>query len=142
MAMLQVKNLTFGYEGNAEDIFNQLSFQADTDWRLGLIGRNGRGKTTLLKLLAGTLSGSGFHNLSGGIFLFSVSGGSNGRNPGGGAPAGIGRSRLLAAPAGAFTFGGGAGNSEAAAEDPFAGRTRKSDAGCAVSAGRSVFADR
>lgn len=59
MAMIQVKNLTFGYEGNAEDIFNQLSFQADTDWRLGLIGRNGRGKTTLLKLLAGTLSGSG-----------------------------------------------------------------------------------
>ena len=28
------------------------SFRIDTDWKLGLIGRNGRGKTTLLKDVA------------------------------------------------------------------------------------------
>ena len=28
-------------------------FQLDADWRLGLTGRNGRGKTTLLRLLEG-----------------------------------------------------------------------------------------
>jgi len=38
----------------------------DTDWRLGLVGRNGRGKTTLIRLLAGELQGSG-QILSGGI---------------------------------------------------------------------------
>ena len=30
-------------------------FRIDTDWKLGLIGRNGRGKTTLLRLLLGGL---------------------------------------------------------------------------------------
>lgn len=34
-------------------MFEDLSVQMDTDWRLGLIGRNGRGKTTLLRLLMG-----------------------------------------------------------------------------------------
>ena len=31
----------------------------DTDWRLGLTGRNGRGKTTLLHLLSGALDARG-----------------------------------------------------------------------------------
>ena len=46
MALIQVKNLTFGYEGNPEWVFDQASFQLDTNWKTGLIGRNGRGKTT------------------------------------------------------------------------------------------------
>lgn len=51
MSMIQIKNLYFGYPGSAENIFEDLNLCLDTDWRLGLIGRNGRGKTTLLRLL-------------------------------------------------------------------------------------------
>ena len=53
MSIIQVKNLTFCYEGSYDNIFENVSFQIDTDWRLGLTGRNGRGKTTLLRLLEG-----------------------------------------------------------------------------------------
>lgn len=55
MAMIQVTGLTFGYEGSLDLVFEDASFQIDTDWKLGLIGRNGRGKTTFLKLLMGEL---------------------------------------------------------------------------------------
>ena len=53
MSMIQVTNLTFGYEGNAENIFENATFCLDTSWRTGFIGRNGRGKTTFLNLLQG-----------------------------------------------------------------------------------------
>lgn len=53
MAQIQVNHLTFYYEGNYEEIFNDVSFSVDTDWKLGFIGRNGRGKTTFLNLLMG-----------------------------------------------------------------------------------------
>ncbi|MCI8648052.1 MAG: ABC-F type ribosomal protection protein [Firmicutes bacterium] len=53
MSKITVSNLTFAYEGSYDTIFEKVSFQLDTDWKLGLIGRNGRGKTTLLNLLMG-----------------------------------------------------------------------------------------
>ncbi len=53
MAQITVTNLTFGYEGSPDHVFERLSFQIDTDWKLGFIGRNGKGKTTFLKLLSG-----------------------------------------------------------------------------------------
>ena len=53
MSQISVKNLTFGYNGSYNNIFEDVSFNIDTDWKLGLIGRNGKGKTTLLKLLQG-----------------------------------------------------------------------------------------
>ncbi len=53
MSLISVNNLTFGYEGSYENIFENTSFDIDTDWKLGFIGRNGRGKTTFLKLLIG-----------------------------------------------------------------------------------------
>ena len=53
MSQIQVTNLTFGYEGSVDEIFEQVSFQIDTNWKLGLIGRNGKGKTTFLRLLQG-----------------------------------------------------------------------------------------
>lgn len=53
MAMICIENLTFGYPGAAETVFEGLDLRLDTRWRLGVIGRNGRGKTTLLRLLAG-----------------------------------------------------------------------------------------
>jgi lincosamide and streptogramin A transport system ATP-binding/permease protein len=53
MSLISVTNLTFAYDGSYDNIFENVSFQIDTDWKLGFIGRNGRGKTTFLKLLLG-----------------------------------------------------------------------------------------
>jgi len=53
MSLIQVSNLTFAYEGSYDNIFENVSFQIDTDWKLGFTGRNGRGKTTFLNLLLG-----------------------------------------------------------------------------------------
>lgn len=53
MAQIYVSGLTFGYESGYENIFENVSFCIDTDWKLGLIGRNGKGKTTFLNLLLG-----------------------------------------------------------------------------------------
>ena len=53
MSLIQVSNLTFAYDGSYETIFENVSFQIDTNWRLGFTGRNGRGKTTFLNLLLG-----------------------------------------------------------------------------------------
>ena len=53
MSLIQVSNLTFDYDGSYENIFENVSFQIDTNWRLGFTGRNGRGKTTFLNLLLG-----------------------------------------------------------------------------------------
>ncbi len=53
MSMISIQNLTFGYDGSYDNVFENVSFQIDTDWKLGFAGRNGRGKTTFLKLLMG-----------------------------------------------------------------------------------------
>lgn len=66
MSLINVVNLTFAYEGSYDNIFENVSFQIDTDWKLGFTGRNGRGKTTFLNLLqnkfeySGTISSCGF----------------------------------------------------------------------------------
>lgn len=59
MAQINVTNLTFAYEGSYDNIFEDVSFQIDTDWKLGFIGRNGKGKTTFLNLLLGKYEYSG-----------------------------------------------------------------------------------
>jgi len=53
MSQINISNLTFAYEGSYDNIFTDVSFSIDTDWKLGFCGRNGRGKTTFLKLLMG-----------------------------------------------------------------------------------------
>ncbi len=53
MSLINISNLTFAYEGTYDNIFEDVSFQIDTDWKLGFTGRNGRGKTTFLNLLLG-----------------------------------------------------------------------------------------
>ena len=53
MSQIQVSNLTFAYDGSSTNLFENATFHLDTDWKLGLIGRNGKGKTTFLKLLLG-----------------------------------------------------------------------------------------
>ena len=53
MSQIRVNNLTFCYEGSFDNIFEDISFSIDTNWKLGFIGRNGKGKTTFLNLLLG-----------------------------------------------------------------------------------------
>lgn len=52
MSQISVNNLTFSYDGSFDSIFENVSFSIDTDWKLGFIGRNGKGKTTFLNLLS------------------------------------------------------------------------------------------
>lgn len=59
MSIINVQNLTFSYEGKDKKVFDNVSFQIDTNWKLGLVGRNGRGKTTFLNLLLNKFEYSG-----------------------------------------------------------------------------------
>lgn len=59
MSMIRVENLTFSYPSSYDNFFENVNFQIDTDWKLGFVGRNGRGKTTFLKLLLGKYEYSG-----------------------------------------------------------------------------------
>ncbi len=44
MSLIDICNLTFAYEGSYDNIFEGVNLQIDTNWKLGFIGRNGRGK--------------------------------------------------------------------------------------------------
>ena len=59
MAQIAVNDLTFTYEGGAKAVLENVTFHIDTNWKLGLIGRNGKGKTTFLNLLLGKYEYSG-----------------------------------------------------------------------------------
>lgn len=59
MSIIKVENLTFSYPSGFKNIFENVNFQIDTDWKLGFIGRNGKGKTTFLNLLQGKYEYSG-----------------------------------------------------------------------------------
>jgi len=59
MSRIVIKNLTYSYDGSFDNIFENVNIQIDTKWKLGLVGRNGTGKTTLLSLLQGKYSFSG-----------------------------------------------------------------------------------
>lgn len=64
MSQIRAEHLTFSYDGSAEPVFEDVSFSVDTDWKLGLIGRNGKGKTTILRLLHGELPYQGTISIS------------------------------------------------------------------------------
>ena len=53
MSVIRIENLTFAYPGSFDNVFEDANIQIDTDWKLGFVGRNGRGKTTLMRLLMG-----------------------------------------------------------------------------------------
>ncbi|MDE6723213.1 MAG: ABC-F type ribosomal protection protein [Eubacterium sp.] len=59
MSMIKVENLTFSYPSSMDTVFENVCFQIDTSWKLGFVGRNGRGKTTFLNLLLGKYEYSG-----------------------------------------------------------------------------------
>ena len=59
MPLINIKDLTFGYDGSEQNVFTDVSVAIDTEWRLALAGRNGRGKTTFLKILRGELPYAG-----------------------------------------------------------------------------------
>ena len=75
LSLINVSNLTFSYPGSFDNIFEDVSFQIDTNWKLGFTGRNGRGKTTFLNLLLGEYEYSGriFASVDFEYFPFEVS---------------------------------------------------------------------
>lgn len=55
MAEIKLQDCSFHYSDFYKPVFENVNIIIDTQWRLGLIGRNGRGKTTLLHMLKGDL---------------------------------------------------------------------------------------
>lgn len=53
--LIDVKDLSFSYPG--KDIFHQLSFSIYRGNKIGILGDNGVGKSTLIKLLSGEITG-------------------------------------------------------------------------------------
>lgn len=53
MSQIQVIDVSFSYDDCTEMVLEHVNCRMDTDWKLGVIGRNGRGKTTFLRLLQG-----------------------------------------------------------------------------------------
>ena len=55
MSTIICRRLSFGYPGSEGNVFEDLDLVIDTQWRCALVGRNGRGKTTLMRLIQGEL---------------------------------------------------------------------------------------
>jgi ATP-binding cassette, subfamily F, member 3 len=53
--LMTVHNLSFSYSVNDKPLIDGLSFSVGRSDRIGIIGKNGKGKTTLINLLAGEL---------------------------------------------------------------------------------------
>lgn len=56
---LRVRNLTKTYHGAHKPLFTDLTFDVERDGRLAILGRNGQGKSTLIKMLGGIMPPSG-----------------------------------------------------------------------------------
>lgn len=48
MGSIKISNVSFKYEDSSNNIFNNLNLDLDSSWKLGLVGRNGRGKQLFL----------------------------------------------------------------------------------------------
>lgn len=56
--MIEFQHVSFAYENNHQ-VLNDLSFHIEDGESVGLIGANGAGKSTIMKLLTGLLQGQG-----------------------------------------------------------------------------------
>ena len=72
MSFIQFENVGFSYGDGSEPVFSGLTLRLDTDWKLALVGDNGRGKTTLLKLLSGDLKGGGRISVNTDVKMFPL----------------------------------------------------------------------
>ena len=59
MSYIQLDHIAYTYPSGLVPVFEDLTLHLDTDWKLGIIGRNGMGKSTFFKLLAGEIAGEG-----------------------------------------------------------------------------------
>ena len=59
MSQIQIHNFSYTHEGAQSALFDHVHFQIDSQWKLGFIGRNGRGKTSFLRCLLGELEFTG-----------------------------------------------------------------------------------
>lgn len=53
--MITVKNLTFNYPGSKHNVFSQFDIELPARGIIGMLGKNGTGKSTLLYLISGLL---------------------------------------------------------------------------------------
>ncbi len=58
MRMIEFDNVSFAYEKN-KPVIRSMSFRIETGEAVGLIGANGAGKSTVMKLLLGLIAGEG-----------------------------------------------------------------------------------
>jgi ATP-binding cassette, subfamily B, bacterial len=66
---VEFRNVSFSYPGNSRLILDQINFQLHRDERLALIGENGQGKTTIVKLITRLYDPTGGQILLDGIDL-------------------------------------------------------------------------
>ena len=52
--MIEVKNVPFMYERGNKEVLSNINFKIDNNESVGIIGANGAGKSTILKLLVGS----------------------------------------------------------------------------------------
>ncbi len=72
MSYIQLDHITFTYPSGLAPVFENLTLHLDTDWKMGIIGRNGMGKSTLFRLLTGELRGEGTISSDRGFLRFPL----------------------------------------------------------------------
>ena len=55
MSFISVKNLNFKYPNGTENVLNDVSLEVKKGEKVAIIGQNGAGKTTMVKMLNGLL---------------------------------------------------------------------------------------
>lgn len=53
--MITAEDITFGYDKTKRPLINKFSLSISKTDRIGIIGKNGQGKSTLINLLSGEL---------------------------------------------------------------------------------------
>ena len=51
MTDISLKNVSFSYYGSLRPIFNQINLSFDTNWKIGLIGKNGIRKKYIVQII-------------------------------------------------------------------------------------------